>query len=128
MTARLRVFLEKFLGKTVRERPHGILRNDPCHLPVTGRRILAGRKLRKPCKRALRLIRTTADAFDVHETEALQIRTMEFRGPADAAERIAPRIAPVGGIGQRADPHTVYYNDENSFRHFYIPFLPSSSS
>src|ERR1035441_8690799 len=98
-----------FRSETVRVKREGFGQVDASHFPVAGGSILAGRR-----QGALAIGSGgsggggyTVQRHDVAQAEARQVRQLDSSNARDVAQRVAARVAPVGGIGHFADTNTI---------------------
>ena len=90
-----------------RERP---LDDETHHLPVAGRRVLAGRELGKAAARP----RGPAEADEVQKAQPLEIRERRGMSLEDVTQRVAAGIAVGLGVRSGSDAETVADEDDGA--------------
>ena len=109
--------VDNFLGKTIGVGGHGVGRDDPRDLPMSGGGVLATGKLGQLAVAALGLLHGAAAAYfvDVEHPHPGHIGNGKLLRAAQGAQGVAAKVAVVGGVGQFPHPHAVQNNQKNSF-------------
>ena len=108
---------DQFARKTVLVNGKCLRQPDSGHLPVPCGRVLARRMRGAFAVAALRTRRRrqVIERGDIRKSEAHKVRQRQRARFSDVAERVAAHVVVIRGVGQRADPHAVQHNPDDSF-------------
>ena len=89
------------------------------HLPMTGGRILAGGREGAAAVGGAGAFgrRDTGKRPDVAQPQPGQVGQLQAPQTRDVAERVAARVAVLGGIGHLADSYTIEYDPDDPSKH-----------